>query len=197
MENYTAIVGLSCLAMVVLSILVFENARFDKATKHRFYQTYLFIVLATLAEWAGVAFNGAPAWTMGIHSAVKCMDYIFTPIAGVSFALQITDTKEQKKHIWVFLLLLGNALFQIVSIFTGWTFYVDGENYYHHGPLYFVYTIIYCIALIDILISFRTYSKNFKRKNRLSIYAIVLFACIGIGLQELGTGNIRTACLAL
>lgn len=196
-DNYTAIVILSCLTICVLSILVFENARFDKTTKRRFYQTYAVIIIATLAEWAGIALNGAPDWTIGLHHVVKCIDYVFTPFAGVCFALQISDEKERKKHIWIFIVLLANAIFEITSIFTGWTFVVTADNYYVHGPLYLVYAIVYCIAIADVFISFRVYSKKFKRKNKVSLFAIVLLVCMGIGFQELGGGNIRTSCLSL
>ena len=196
-NNYTAIVILSCLTMCVLGILVYENARFEKTTKHRFYLTYAFIIVATLSEWLGIALNGAPAWTIGIHSIVKCIDYIFTPIAGIGFALLVSDEKERKKHIWVVVILMANAVLEILSVFTGWTFYINEANYYCHGPLYVVYTVIYCISIADVLISFRVYSKKFKRQNRMPIYAIIILALIGIGFQELGDSSIRTSCLSL
>ncbi|MGN1099224.1 MAG: diguanylate cyclase domain-containing protein [Christensenellales bacterium] len=194
---YTGIVILSCLTICILSILVYENARFEKATKRRFYTTYAFLIVATLSEWLGIAMNGAPAWTAGIHAVVKCIDYTVTPVVGICFALQVSDDREHKMHIWIVAILVANTLLQILSVFTGWTFYIDAENYYRHGPLYIVYTIIYCISIVDILISFRVYSKKFRRPNRLSLYAIIILTCLGIGFQELGDGSIRTACLSL
>ncbi len=196
-KYYTAVVVLSCLALCVLGIQVFQNARFSKSTKRRFYLTYAVVILATFAEWAGVTLNGAPSWTVEIHAVVKCIDYIFTPVAGVCVALQISELKEWKKHRPVFVILLANALFEIVSLFTGWTFYVDAENYYHHGSLYFIYAVVYCIAIADVLFSFRAYSKHFKRNNRISLYAIVFLACFGIAMQEFDGDTIRTSCLSL
>ena len=196
-NNYTAVVILSCLTICVLGILVHENARFKKTTKHRFYLTYAFIIAATLSEWLGVALNGAPAWTVGIHRIVKCIDYTITPIAGICVAMQVSEEKERKKHTWIGVILIANALLQIISVFTGWTFYINEGNYYCHGPLYIVYTVIYCISIVDVLISFRSYSKKFKRQSRMSLYAIIILAIIGIGFQELGDGSIRTSCLSL
>ena len=93
MNNYTAIVLLSCLTIIVLTILVYENARLARATKRRFYLTYVFILVATLSEWVGIALNGAPQWTVGLHRIVKCIDYIVTPVAGICFALQVSDAR--------------------------------------------------------------------------------------------------------
>lgn len=197
LNNYTAVVILSCLTICVLGILVHENARFEKATKQRFYLTYAVIIVATLSEWLGIALNGAPEWTVWIHRIVKCIDYTITPIAGICFALQVSDKKELKKHAWIAVVVIANALLEIISVFTGWTFYINEENYYCHGPLYIVYTVIYCIAVVDVLISFRTYSKKFKKQNKVSLYAIIILAFMGIGFQELGDGSIRTSCLSL
>lgn len=94
MDTYTAIVILSCLSICVLSILVYENARFDQTTKYRFYLTYALVIISTISEWLGIILNGAPAWTVGLHRIVKCVDYIVTPIVGVCFDLQVSEKKE-------------------------------------------------------------------------------------------------------
>ena len=197
LDNYTAVVLLSCMTLGVLTILVYENARSDRPTKRRFYLTYALIVVSSLAEWVGIALNGAPAWTVGLHRFVKCIDYIVTPVAGICFAMQVSEEEMWKRQIWISVILLANALLQFVSLFTEWTFYIDASNTYCHGPLYFVYTIVYCIAIIDVFISFRAYSRRFKRQNQISLYAIILLLCVGIGFQELVDGSIRTACLSL
>ena len=95
------------------------------------------------------------------------------------------------------LILLFNMSLEIASIFTGWTFYIDDKNFYHHGPLYLVYAVIYCLAIGYVLLEFRIYGKQFKKKNPVSLYAIVLLSCIGIGLQEMIGHGIRTSCLSL
>ena len=195
--NYTATVALSCMTVCILGILVYENARFDKSTKSWFYITYACIIVSSLSEWAGIALNGAPDAMTGIHRMAKCFDYIFTPITGICFAMQVSNEKERRKHIWMAAVLVFNTLLQILSVFTGWTFFINEDNYYCHGPLYFVYTMVYCLALVDVLIAFSTYSKNFKRQNNLSLFTIILFMCLGIGFQEFAGGNVRTAYLAL
>lgn len=197
MNSYTAIVLLSCLTLGVLAIQVYENARFDSATKHRFYLTYTIIIVSALAEWVGIALNAAPEWTMGIHRIVKCIDYIATPAAGIGFALQVSEKGEWKKHVWMIVILFGNALLQLASLFTGWTFYIDASNHYCHGPLYLVYTVVFCISIVDVFLSFLAYSRKFRKQNRISLFAIILLSCMGIAFQEFGDGSIRTSSLAL
>ncbi|MDY5020845.1 MAG: diguanylate cyclase [Blautia sp.] len=194
-EYYTAIVFLSCLALCVMGILVFENGRFDKKTKYRFYETYALIILASVAEWAGVVLNGAPGWTKGIHALMKCLDYIATPIAGVLFVRQVSQRNRLQKYMWI--LLAANAVFEVLSVFTGWSFYIDAENYYHHGPLYLIYVAVFILAIIFVLMEFLFYGRKYKRKNRFSLCAIIFLVCLGIALQEIIGGVLRTSIFAL
>ena len=43
--------------------------------------------------------------------------------------------------------ILVNALFQLVSLFTGWMVSIDEAGTYHHGILYPVYIVIYIYFL--------------------------------------------------
>ena len=194
-EYYTAVVFLSCLALCIMGILVYENGRLDNNTKHRFYETYALIILASVAEWAGIILNGAPGWTKGIHALMKCMDYIATPIAGVLFVRQVSQKNRLQKYMWI--LLAANAAFEVLSVFTGWIFYIDAENYYHHGPLYFIYAAVYILAILFVLMEFLVYGREYKRKNRFSLCVIIFFVCLGIVLQEIISSVLRTSIFAL
>lgn len=193
---YTANVFLSSLTVMILGILVFENARFEQKTKNRFYLAICCIIIAIVSEWLGMILNSTPSWTTGIHGFVKCMDYVFTPLAVFSFAYVILDESEHHRHLWMMIILCINALFQITSIFTGWTFHIDDGNIYRHGPLYPVYMIVYILSVIDAMIAFRSYSRNFRRQNILSLFSILLLIFAGIIFQEFTSPDIRTSCLA-
>ena len=110
----TAVVALSHPSMCILCILVFENARFYKTTKRQLYFTYAFIIQATISEWTSMALSSALKWTIETNSVVTCLDYIFTPIVGASFALQISNIKEQKKYALIYVVLIANSVLEIV-----------------------------------------------------------------------------------
>lgn len=179
---YDAAAALSLCVFFILSLLVHENSRLGKPVKRRFYITYLVIAGAMAAEWAGLALNGAPEWTRVLHAVVKCADYILTPAAGVCFVYQVSMRARTLRFMSG--VLVGNALMQLVSIFTGWTFYLDEANVYHHGPLYPAYILVYCAALVAVVLEFIRYSRGYQRRNRGSLYAAIAFVCLAILLQE-------------
>lgn len=182
-DFYTAAAILTCFTLAILAILVHENSRLPKAAKYRFYGTYLVIALAQAAEWSGLALNGAPDWTMGLHAFAKCLDYAVTPVAGVCFIYQVAPKNPLRRYMWA--LLAVNALVQVISIFTGWTFYLDAANIYHHGPYYFAYILVYLAAIAAVLYEFVRYGRGYQQQNRGSLIAIVTLILLGIMLQEL------------
>ena len=195
MTFYTAIIIVVWLALIVLSILVHENNRISNRTKAVMYLTYAVTAVAALAEWLGVQFNGNAKIPVDLLKTVKLFDYILTPIAGGAIVLQLRTKTIWKKIIFV---ILGiNLIFQIVSVFTGLMLVVDADHFYHHGPAYIAYIIIYSLIIVFVIIEFAMYGAKFKKQNRVSLYALLVFVAVGILLQEIFGSEIRTAYVTL
>ncbi len=181
--------------MASLSVLISQNDRLTKQEKNRFHITYLAIAGAAVSEWASLALNGAPGWTIPLHQVCKCMDYTLTPVASILFIRQLTEHSRFRKAVMT---ILGiNAVFEILSLFTGWTFYVDGENYYHHGPLNFIYMIIYMLVVILVVVEVLRYGRGFKRQNRISMYSIAVVVLLSILVQEVINAEMRVIYMGL
>lgn len=195
MTFYTAIIIVVWLALIVLSILVHENNRISNHTKAVMYLTYAVTAVAALAEWLGVQFNGNAKIPVDLLKTVKLFDYILTPIAGGAIVLQLRTKTIWKKII--FGILGVNLIFQIVSVFTGLMLVVDENHVYHHGPAYIAYIIIYSLIIIFVIIEFAVYGAKFKKQNRVSLYALLVFVAVGILLQEIFGSEIRTAYISL
>ena len=195
MSYYTSIIVLSWLALGVLCILVRENDRMSKADKRVFYLTYVLLALAALEEWLGVQLNGNPAFPAWLLKHIKCADYILTPAAGGMLIFQLPDRSIWRRLMKV--LLAVNALFQILSLFTGWMLTIDGQNHYVHGPLYGLYIAIYFLVTALIVMECIRYGRRFRRQNKVSLYAIVILIISGVVMQEFMGGEHRTAYIAL
>ena len=195
MTFYTAIIIVVWLALIVLSILVHENNRISNHTKAVMYLTYAVTAVAALAEWLGVQFNGNAKIPVDLLKTVKLFDYILTPIAGGAIVLQLRTKTIWKKII--FGILGVNLIFQIVSVFTGLMLVVDENHVYHHGPAYIAYIIMYSLIIVFVIIEFAVYGAKFKKQNRVSLYALLVFVAVGILLQEIFGSEIRTAYISL
>lgn len=195
LSYYTALIALSWMALGVLCILVWENSWIPGEDKGLFYLTYGIIAISALAEWTGIQISGnesIPRWVM---AAVKCADYVLTPMAGGAIVAQMKLRDRWNKALMI--VLAANAVFQIVASFNGWMVVIDANNRYTHGPLYIVYIATYLLVIVLTGAEFMVYGSAYRRRNRASLYSVLLLVIVGIAIQELLGGEYRTAYIAL
>lgn len=196
---YTAICVLMVMALTVLCILVRENDHLDPQDKALNYVTYTIIAISMLAEWTGVALNGRSDIAPWVIRLVKCFDYILTPMAGGALAAQLRVQRRWNRilDMIVGVVLLANAILQVISLFTGWMISIDEFNCYTHGPLYPLYAASYGIIIVVLFVQFMLYGSAYRKQNRLSLWAAVTFIVAAIVIQEVLGGFVRTAYLGL
>ena len=148
-----------------------------------------------MSEWLGVRLAGnadVPVWLL---RAVKCADYILTPMAGVAFVMEVHIRNYWRRLLIA--LLAVNTLFKLIAAFGGWMVRVDAQHHYSHGPLYPAYIALYIVVMALVGVQFILYGRNYRRQNRTSLYAILALVLIGIAMQEFSGGGIRIAYIAL
>jgi hypothetical protein len=136
--------------------------------------------LSALAEWTGIQISGnesIPRWVM---AAVKCADYVLTPMAGGAIVAQMKLRDRWNKALMI--VLAANAVFQIVASFNGWMVVIDANNRYTHGPLYMVYIATYLLVIVLTGAEFMVYGSAYRRRNRASLYSVLLLVIVGTGL---------------
>lgn len=195
MNYYNTIMLLTGAILIILSVLVHENARLSKTEKQHYYISYIIVAMAAISEWCGLYFSGKTQYNVFLIYIFKFMDYIFTPSSGAALIWNIQSNKTLKKIV---LLILGaNIVFQAICLLNGGVFYVDVNNIYHHGPLYPVYIAFYGVILLVSAFAFFEYGRNFAKENKLSMYLIIMLAVAGIVVQEFIGDNLRIAYLTL
>lgn len=195
MDYYTSIIIMILLALGVLSVLIYENNRISQSIKQLFMATNILIALAAIAECVGVHISGNENLPKGLLAAVKAVDYTLTPMTGG--ALLALMQKQNTKNRMIRGLFIGNTVIQIVSAFNGWMVLIDDQHRYTHGPLYPLYMAFYSLVIIILAVKMISYGKSFRKHNRKSLYAIMIFIFIGIGVQEVLGQEFRVSYLAL
>ena len=196
---YTAVCIMIWLMLLVLCILVRENGRITEKKKRLFYLTYLLIALAALAEWVGLQLNGREDLPKAALQVVKCADYILTPTATGALVMQM---HRNSRRSWLLTgvlagLLALNAVFQIISAFFGLTVVIDSHHVYSKGPLYPAYLALCMIVILMVITVFFLYGRLFRRRNRFSLYAILLLVLVGFMIQVALPGGYRVAYLSM
>ena len=192
---YYANMFLCWVALGVLCLLVHENARITHRGKRLLYLSYALIAASSLAELCGVYLDGRENISPHLLMAVKCADYILTPMAGGALIFQLRLRNRWNTVLIAFLLF--NTLLQLVSVLGGWMIMLNEQNHYTHGPLYPVYLFISVAIVLIVILQFILYGKSFRRQNRMSMYGIMFLCIAGIAVQELSGAKARTEYIAL
>lgn len=194
MLYYTCITVLCWLTLGAMTVLVYKNRRIDRDTKKILYLTYALVAAAALAEWCGLQMADRPEFPKWLLKAVKCADYILTPMAGGALIMQMKLRNSWQKIMMG--ILAANIVAQLIAVFTDWMISIDAANHYTHGPMFPLY-ICMCLAVnLLIILQFIVYGRSFKQQNQGSLYAVMLIVIAGIGMQEL-LHDIRTAYLGM
>ena len=146
-ELYTANIALSVFAMAIMLFSLRGNISQSKIRNLLCGDLYATIAICALCEWSGVQMDGTPPALIPLHIAVKTIELSLAPLIGLFAGCVIHPCPRKVVHR--LLCLAGfHALLVLLSAFTGLMFYVDGQNFYHHGSLYPLYTFAYMGSMV-------------------------------------------------
>ena len=179
----------SILSFIIL-FFVYANAcnRSEKVFLH--YRLFMALLLTNMAmiviDIFGWIFNGLPGqqyFMLNQYSNLAL--YIFEPVAPILWILytnyQVYKDQTQVESLAYKLLFLGviNAVFSMLSLYTGWFFSIDGNNIYHRGP-YFLVHVAFCYFLIIYAFIFVLRNRTLLEK-RYFFSLLLFFVPVSIG----------------
>lgn len=178
-EYYTAIIFLNVFAMLILQLCIGRSNTLTEKRKKLFRCLFAAITVSALCEWLGVFLQGRDVSTRTLHIIVKATELSVAPSIAFIFAWIM----ERK---WVKIIsgfLMANCIAECLSGFYGFIYWVDSNNYYHHGKFYWIYIMSYMISIVySILIVARNVKKY--QYNGIAFFLLtVLLMCTGIGVQ--------------
>ena len=182
------------LSLGALSVLVRMNSHLSEEDRRLLWLTYALVAAAALAEWIGVLLSGRETVPHWLLRAVKCADYILTPMAGGALMALMGLRNRWEKAMMA--ILAVNTVLQLIALTGNWMITIDAQNRYVHGPLYPVY-ILLCLAIFAMMIlQFALYGRSHRQQNRTALYAVMPVVLAAVALQEL-LPDVRTAYLGM
>lgn len=149
-------------ALLIFSIILYTDTFFSKYIRRLFFTELFIIIIIIIATWADrclsiMDLNGM-AWKL--RTFTTFLNFALSPYSPMIFGLIYNKTGELKINPLYYMPAIGNTIFCILSIFTGWLFHIDSHNIYSRGPLFaipFLISIFYLLSMIYYTI---------KQKNR-------------------------------
>lgn len=193
MTYYTCIIFLEAFAALIMATMVLRNPVIEKRIRMDYLMCFIVLDIIVITEWLNFFLNGKSEATRILHYAVKCTEFCFIPLLPAIATLAFSHGKYKKVLVYANLV---HWVFEIVSCFTGFVFYMDASNSYHRADLYIIFVAFYSLESVLLLYELVQYGKPFQNNNYVTISFGVVFLISGIGLQILDT-NIKTSWLTV
>lgn len=192
--NLESNITLNLLSISILLIIYFHACKYidKKSLSDRLYIqilafTILMLGIDILGRFDGKThavyyiFNHAGNFTVFLMGPVLPSLWV----AYVHFQVYRDENKLKRLFIPLFIVIIINAAFLIISQFTGWYYTIDADNVYHRGPLFLVPAFIIIMLMVTAFIIIIKNRNKMGNKSFFSLIFVAVPPLIGIFFQTL------------
>ena len=198
-HNYTVLIIICVLSMVILAIDVGKNTILNKSDIKWFRITFILAAIGACCEYCGVLSDKTNIFPQKLHWFITFSEFCISPYLGICLA----RSSGMKRTIRPMLIIMTlNVVFEIISLFTGIVFYIDADGIFHRGSLYWTYLAFCGAAFIYVLFVFILIGIRSRLRYLINILLIASIMIVGQAANTID-GNINsgyasiclTACL--
>ncbi len=184
---------LNTYSLIILAVIFLSSTRLidRRFLQNRLYIILLLIVMFLLPVDVSARLDGVRSPLFPVLNQVgNFLLYLINPIVPFIWMLYVYNQihqDDQKTRRLVPLLWISagaNAVALILSQYYGWYYFIDSQNIYHRGPLFFIPV---SITVIMLTISFAITLISRRKLDKRSFLSLLLFPmplvfCIGLQL---------------
>lgn len=191
MTYYTAIVLIQVMAALVMVMIISSTPIISHRMKWYFIAEFILLALISTFEWLNIRLNGSDESLRWLHYGVKATEFILIP---VMLGVGILMLSLKKMHPIVVSIVIINIALQIMSVFSGFIFYMNENNVYIRGRFYSVYVALYALEVMILAIEIIRAGTTFQGGSPAMVFVGAVFCGVGIGIQLVFPEN-KTAFL--
>lgn len=169
-----------------------DNDVLDKKYRIGFMLTFGCIALASGFECLAKIMDGTSNQYRYVHILIKVIEFSMAVAAPVICALTV-HPKPLKKILYFPII---HFIFEIVSVFFGFVFYIDQSNVYHRSYGYFVYVISFIVAMLYFYETMIRVNHYYKKERYGALLLMMLFTISGVCAQFIFP-EVRTTWLSI
>lgn len=191
-DYYFATIFFAIALMIVMKVMLTHNDLLEKDVKKKMDIVATIVILTSLSEWAGVKLDGMPTGWRTLHILVKLTELSLAPVIPILCADIIGKMKW--RH-WIIGALTVHGILEILSAFSGFIFWIDEKNIYHHEAFYWIYVVTFSFGILFFAGTALGQSLRQYGTRRILLLMLPVFAACGLFFQYCGQEEIRVIWL--
>ena len=193
--SYTATIYLAIFTLIMMILTVKKNDLLSIKKKKQFITIFIITIIAAMSEWMALLLNGSDPSMRWLHIIARIMDHSLAPVVAMIFCVIIDAEREAKILI---LPMFIHSVLEAMSGYFGFIYFVDANNVYHHGPMYWIYVVFYLICSVCFILQAIKFGMRYQNHNGLMLWLLLVYMFSGVVIGMIRSDvHVAYICLAI
>ena len=191
-----AILIWGCVFCAIAAICIFLSSNYDREKRRYLILMESFASLLLLMDAMAHIFSGYPGVPGNVMVRISSfLVFLLSDVVLLCFHIYVCvylfskrERRTLKRVKAGYVIAAAGAVFVVISQFTHWYYYIDGDNCYHRAPLYIMSILFSAAGLLIDLTLLLQYKKRVSRKLLFSMLSCIVLPAVAAAVQAFWYG---------
>ena len=191
-----AILIWGCAFCAIAALCIFLSSNYDREKRRYLILMESFASLLLLMDAMAHIFIGYPGVPVSMMVRISSfLVFLLSDVVLLCFHIYVCvylfskrERRTLKRVKAGYVIAAAEVAFVVISQFTHWYYYIDGDNCYHRAPLYIMSILLSAAGLLIDLTLLLQYKKRVSRKLLFSMLSCIVLPAVAAAVQAFWYG---------
>ena len=191
-----AILIWGCAFCAIAALCIFLSSNYDREKRRYLILMESFASLLLLMDAMAHIFSGYPGVPCSVMVRISSfLVFLLSDVVLLCFHIYVCvylfskrERRTLKRVKAGYVIAAAEVAFVVISQFTHWYYYIDGDNCYHRAPLYIMSILLSAAGLLIDLTLLLQYKKRVSRKLLFSMLSCIVLPAVAAAVQAFRYG---------
>lgn len=186
-----AILIWGCVFCAIAALCIFLSSNYDREKRRYLILMESFASLLLLMDAMAHIFSGYPGVPGNVMVRISSfLVFLLSDVVLLCFHIYVCvylfskrERRTLKRVKTGYVIAAAGVAFVVISQFTHWYYYIDGDNCYHRAPLYIMSILFSAAGLLIDLTLLLQYKKRVSRKLLFSMLSCIVLPAVAAAVQ--------------
>lgn len=186
-----AILIWGCVFCAIAALCIFLSSNYDREKRRYLILMESFASMLLLMDAMAHIFSGYPGVPGNVMVRISSfLVFLLSDVVLLCFHIYVCvylfskrERRTLKRVKAGYVIAAAGAVFVVISQFTHWYYYIDGDNCYHRAPLYIMSILLPAAGLLIDLTLLLQYKKRVSRKLLFSMLSCIVLPAVAAAVQ--------------
>lgn len=191
-----AILIWGCVFCAIAALCIFLSSNYDREKRRYLILMESFASMLLLMDAMAYIFSGYPGVPGSVMVCISSfLVFLLSDVVLLCFHIYVCvylfskrERRTLKRVKAGYVIAAAEVAFVVISQFTHWYYYIDGDNCYHRAPLHIMSILLSAAGLLIDLTLLLQYKKRVSRKLLFSMLSCIVLPAVAAAVQAFWYG---------